>query len=52
MKIEIKPFNDHVGFVPPITFIRLKNRTSAALPLHCFFKHAARRKILPLAGRF
>jgi hypothetical protein len=52
MKIEVKPFNDHVRFVPTITFIRLKNRTGAAQPAHCFFKHHARRKHLTLTGRF
>jgi hypothetical protein len=27
MKIEVKPFDDQVRFVPSIAFIRLKNRT-------------------------
>jgi hypothetical protein len=52
MKIEIKPFNNHVRFVPTIIFIRLKKRTSAAQPAHCFFKHYARRNNLTLTGRF
>jgi len=52
MKIEIKPFNNHVRFVPKITFIRLKKRTREAQPAHCFFKHDARRKFLTLTGRF
>jgi len=36
MNIEIKPFNDWARFIPSITFIRLKKRTGAAKPVHCF----------------
>jgi hypothetical protein len=37
MKIEIKPFNDGVRFVPLITFIRVKKRIGEAKPVQCFF---------------
>jgi len=52
MKIETKPFNDHVRFVPTITFIRLKKRTRETQPVHCFFKHDVRRTFLTLKERF
>jgi hypothetical protein len=52
MKIEVKPFDDRVCFNPSITFIRLKKRTREKQPVHRFFNHYARRKILTLTGRF
>jgi len=45
MKIEIKPFNTRVRFIPAITFKRPEKRTSAARPAHCFFGK-------PLAEKF